>query len=521
MENLPKTLKYEGKSDQWMGFKLKFMRYLQLRNWTPKECRDYLCLSLEGKASEYYATLMVRDPNIGFLEIMNKLEKRFGSVPMPETAQEQLNNLRQKQDEMLEEWADRVLALAVRAFPDLPEEFVYKQAIKRICHGCLDREAGQHVVNQNLQTVEQVIDRIKSFQFNHKSIFAQKKEVREVFVSSSESDSDSEQFSKVSQTRRARDRDKYNGQGKAKGHDPNSQINDLKQEMAEMRDSMKALLRGLEGLQSWPAVTTSKSPVRSRSQSPNNGRCFTCQGYGHFARECPQNDAGNKPAKRVHFPSENLKRPGIRSEGLSLIQGDDGLQSTEQPLIIRQLKSTSHIKIPVTVQGKAVNGIVDTASEVTILSDKFYDSLPTKPDVIKEITLYTAGRDLSMKGFLLEPTTIEKDGLVFKENLYVAPLGDAMLIGLDFMSKHQVMVDMKSSQLCLLDHKVQFIDKEGNSVQVVTKTWVRITKRIDISPQSVVRVPCHAEKLSENQSYLIESDIATVLVPRTYVVGSC
>ena len=174
-----------------------------------------------------------------------------------------------------------------------------------------------------------------------------------------------------------------------------------------------------------------------------------------------------------------------------------------------------------TVQGKAVNGIVDTASEVTILSDKFYDSLPTKPDVIKEITLYTAGRDLSMKGFLLEPTTIEIDGLVFKENLYVAPLGDAMLIGLDLMSKHQVMVDMKSSQLCLLDHKVQFIDKEGNSVQAVTKTRVRITKRIDIPPQSVVRVPCHAEKLSENQSYLIESDIATVLVPRTYVVGSC
>ena len=51
---------------------------------------------------------MVRDPNKGFLEIMNKLEKRFGSVPMPETAQEQLNNLRQKQDETLEIWGIRL-----------------------------------------------------------------------------------------------------------------------------------------------------------------------------------------------------------------------------------------------------------------------------------------------------------------------------------------------------------------------------------------------------------------------------
>ena len=73
-----------------------------------------------------------------------------------------------------------------------------------------------------------------------------------------------------------------------------------------------------------------------------------------------------------------------------------------------------------------------------------------------------------------------------------------MLIGIDFMSKHQVMVDMKSSQLCLLDHKVQFIDNEGNSAQAVTKTWVRITKRIDIPPQSVVCVPCHAAPMHED-----------------------
>ena len=53
------------------------------------------------------------------------------------------------------------------------------------------------------------------------------------------------------------------------------------------------------------------------------------------------------------------------------------------------------------VQGNPVEGIVDTASEVTIISDKLYDTLSIKPKVIKEITLYTAGRDMSMKGYLL------------------------------------------------------------------------------------------------------------------------
>ena len=86
------------------------------------------------------------------------------------------------------------------------------------------------------------------------------------------------------------------------------------------------------------------------------------------------------------------------------------------------------------VQGNPVEGIVDTASEVTIISDKLYDTLSIKPKVIKEITLYTAGRDMSMKGYLLEPTHLEINGLVFNENFYVAPLEDAMLIGLDFMT---------------------------------------------------------------------------------------
>ena len=63
------------------------------------------------------------------------------------------------------------MRLSVRAYPELPEEYMYQQAVKRICHGCIDKEAGQYVVNLNLDSVEQVIDKIKSFQFNHQSIY--------------------------------------------------------------------------------------------------------------------------------------------------------------------------------------------------------------------------------------------------------------------------------------------------------------------------------------------------------------
>jgi hypothetical protein len=117
--------------------------------------------------------LIERNAFVAFDEIMDKMEKRFGNIPQPDTAQEQLSNSRQLPDEKIEDWADRVQQLAVLAFPDWPEQHMFKQAIKRICHGCIDREAGQHVVNLDLTYIEMVVDKIKSYQCNHKSIFSE------------------------------------------------------------------------------------------------------------------------------------------------------------------------------------------------------------------------------------------------------------------------------------------------------------------------------------------------------------
>jgi hypothetical protein len=44
------------------------------------------------------------------MDLIQKLEKRFGFRELPETAQVQFNNARQTPDELLEDWADRVLS---------------------------------------------------------------------------------------------------------------------------------------------------------------------------------------------------------------------------------------------------------------------------------------------------------------------------------------------------------------------------------------------------------------------------
>ena len=102
------------------------------------------------------------------------------------------------------------------------------------------------------------------------------------------------------------------------------------------------------------------------------------------------------------------------------------------------------------VQGITVDGIIDTASEVTIISDKVYNSLPIKPSIVKSIAL-------------IEPITIDIKGLQFNESLYVAPTEDAMLIGLDFMSKYQDEIDMKQGLFWVQGKKIPFIEEKVNN----------------------------------------------------------
>ena len=189
-----------------------------------------------------------------------------------------------------------------------------KQTIKRICHGCIDREAGQHVVNLNLESVEMVVDKLKSYQFNHNSIYTTshhpRKEVRELSVSTCEESDSSDKDDNVSirqtnfQCRQGRNRFKDPGRDRSTDSSQ-TKIDSLQKEVSDIKEGMKSLLRHMETLQSNPPRMI--SPSRSRSPSPV--RCFRCQGNGHFAKDCPTRNEGNKAAKHVNF-SSNLNEKG-------------------------------------------------------------------------------------------------------------------------------------------------------------------------------------------------------------------
>lgn len=108
---------------------MKLNRYADVSQWTTTGRKDQLCWCLQGKASELYTTTVSRDYDIDYFELNRKLEKRYNVVDLPETLQFQFMEAHQNATEKLEDWADRLLSLAMKAFRYLPEEHIYSQVV--------------------------------------------------------------------------------------------------------------------------------------------------------------------------------------------------------------------------------------------------------------------------------------------------------------------------------------------------------------------------------------------------------
>lgn len=72
-----------------------------------------------------------------------------------------------------------------------------------------------------------------------------------------------------------------------------------------------------------------------------------------------------------------------------------------------QLKSVSQFSMKIQVGDQTVEAIVDTAAQVTIISDRLCNWLRGKPQKSREVKLLTAGRQMSMKGFVVGPVRLK------------------------------------------------------------------------------------------------------------------
>ena len=98
---------------------------------------------------------------------------------------------------------------------------------------------------------------------------------------------------------------------------------------------------------------------------------------------------------------------------------NEGCSEGSEPEVVnvRQLRSASQFTMAIPVGDRPVKAVVDSAAEVTIVSDKVYETLKHPPKKLREVTLLAAGRQMAMKGFVVGPVRLKTGTRWYSENV--------------------------------------------------------------------------------------------------------
>ena len=101
------------------------------------------------------------------------------------------------------------------------------------------------------------------------------------------------------------------------------------------------------------------------------------------------------------------------------------------------------IIIPAKIHNHPVNVVVDSAAQVTVLGEKFVRSMQHPPKCCKEVRLRGAGENHYMLAKLAKGVNITIGNFISKCDVYIAPITDDVILGLDFLLEHKVKLDLE------------------------------------------------------------------------------
>ena len=144
----------------------------------------------------------------------------------------------------------------------------------------------------------------------------------------------------------------------------------------------------------------------------------------------------------------------------------------EESVYIHQVQAGSSF-VQLKVGSIDINARIDSGAEITILSSKIYEKLDTAPAKVKEVGLQMADKDTVMKGFIIQPLKMKLGNQCFSEKVYVASIGEDMLLGHDLLHHLGVCLDMRTDTLILNEEQIPVTTSFNNNTPTVARVSVK------------------------------------------------
>ena len=90
--------------------------------------------------------------------LCEKMNLRFGQKDTPRTAQTQLFVIKQKDEEELEEWAERCMSMSMDGWQDQSEVVAQEQAVNAFLRGARERDSALAVMDKEPASIDEAVD---------------------------------------------------------------------------------------------------------------------------------------------------------------------------------------------------------------------------------------------------------------------------------------------------------------------------------------------------------------------------
>jgi hypothetical protein len=158
---LPKMQTFSGDSRaNWEAFILQFGRVAKDNHWKDSKKLRNLYQCLTGNASLYANKITVS----GYQDLRKQLKRRFSKKEEASTARRTLRSVRQKEDETLEEFSQRVYFLADDAYGGESKKSLERNATEYFLLGCKDKPAALKAMEHKPNTIPKALKYIKQAQ---------------------------------------------------------------------------------------------------------------------------------------------------------------------------------------------------------------------------------------------------------------------------------------------------------------------------------------------------------------------
>ena len=169
--------------------------------------------------------------------------------------------------------------------------------------------------------------------------------------------------------------------------------------------------------------------------------------------------------------------------------------------MVQSLRSSSAVRVQLSLNGMGIEATVDTAADVTIVAEHLWEKLETPPATINKVVMYTAGKEQTLHASRVGPVTIKMGRHSSLETIYSAPIQDDMLLGLDYLKKYKATVDLNQERLVVHDEQFPLVSEQSNTPRI-SKVWVLHPTRI--APNTAVTVQCRVDGVAKGD-IMVES----------------